>query len=218
MFESADLLGRLRTTLNVPAQDEWAEQSVLYQCLGDAQMYWQRQLALHVPELVAGPVVKLVTTDNIIWSLPSSAGIPLGRFEVYDTEWLESSLRRGASNDPSADFHDFSPTQIRVQRFGGIPYGLWARVVPMTDVINDSNQPTILFEARELLVPRAAAIMAQRGGERDPSPYLAYEQTLAWGNPLSSGDAGIIGTLKARTQTIGSPSDQGSYWWRRVGR
>lgn len=218
LYDSADLLTRLRRMLNVPTTDEWAETDTLYQYLTDAQTYWQRQLSVHVPELVSAAPVQLETSDNLTFSLPSGAGIPLGRFEVFCGRGLDMQLRRGHSSDLTADFYDVSPTSIRMVGETGSAWsgGLWTRIVPMTGTLDAANEPTIMYEARELLVPRAAAMMATRGGERDPAPYLSVEQRLAWGDPMTPADTGIIPALKSRVHTFGGPSG-GGMWWRGQG-
>ena len=81
---------------------------------------------------------------------------------------------------------------------GGAPV---ARVILAPPAIDARTQPVLRPpSARKLIVYRACALEASRGGMKDPSFFHALEQQEWIGNPLVPGSIGILGNLKKQYQ------------------
>ncbi len=106
-------------------------------------------------------------------------------------------LRPGTYWDNAADYV-WEGDRIRfargkVKAFSDGPY---ARFITPPGEISGSIEPTLKPKrARALLVYRAVALWATRGGIRDPQPYFDMEERTWVGRP-EVGDYGLLGQLK----------------------
>jgi hypothetical protein len=83
----------------------------------------------------------------------------------------------------------------RTKEFSDGPY---ARFITPPGEISASIQPTLKPKrARALLVYRAVALWASRGGTRDPQRYFDLEER-AWVGRPEIGDYGLLGQLKTQ--------------------
>ncbi len=214
-WDSADLLSRLRYLIGRPTVDEALTDAQAYQLLADAQDRVNEDLAAHVPHLNYG-APELMTTSDGGYTYSTLYDI-IGDAEIYPTLKAQP-MRCGAFWDGSADYclegtKTIRMTVNRTRSFSAGPYARYVRAdVP---AISASQAPTIKPDrARALIVFRAAALWAARGGKRDPLPYETEYTRAAWGNPLT-GSVGLIPTEKAKVFGQGSAaiSDVPSAWW-----
>lgn len=205
-FDSADLLARLRTTVNRPSTDEALTSAVGYQLLTEGQAHWTSTIAAQAPWVLMGAPTLLSSSDSgetyIFVDASANSIAPLA-VELYDTK-AGRLLRPGAYWDAGADYvwesHRIRFPQGKTKVFSNGPY---ARYVSPPTEISASVAPTLLpAHARLLVMYRAAALWASRGGMRDPSPYYESERRL-WLGDFASGDVGILGMLKTQNPFAG---------------
>lgn len=182
--------------------------------LSDAQRDIAETLAQHVPHLNYGVPVQLTTSDNKVFSLPSSAEW-IGRIEVYRTLAGEL-LVEGPFWDPSADYTVEGPSSIRITDnrtwTGAAPYVRYQARPGELDGSGAADPVLLPTAVRAAVVARAAAMFAQRGGLRDPAPYEAEVERVLWGSGTSYGQGGIIPGAKARMEGYDTPT----VWWRSI--
>jgi len=171
--------------------------------LTDAQTFFYQEFAVHVPWLLMGAMQTLTTSDSgATYVIPSSV-TPLA-VEIYSSA-TGNLLRPGPYWDANADYV-WEGAKIRIPRgktktWSGGPV---ARYITPSGVIDGSTAPTLTpTHARLLLVYRACATWARRGGMRDPRPFLAAEQELWYGDP-NAGRIGLLGALKMQNPFYGS--------------
>lgn len=205
-WDAADLLARLRTTVNRPSTDESLTDAIGYQLLTEGQAHWTNTIAAQAPWVLMGAPTLLVSTDSgttyPFIDASSNSIAPLA-VEIYDA-LAGRLLKNGAFWDSSADYV-WEGTKIRFPRgvtktFSGGPY---ARYILPPTAISASIAPTLKPDhARLLIVYRAAALWASRGGMRDPTPYYAAEK-LYWLGDFGTGDVGLLGALKNQNPFLG---------------
>lgn len=212
-WDAADLLSRLRATVNRPSTDEALTDAVGYSYLSEGQAHWTGVIAAQAPWVLMGAPTLLVSTDSGVTypfiDASSNSIAPLA-VEIYDTS-AGRLLRPGAYFDASADYV-FESRRIRfpqgrAKTFSGGPY---ARFILPPTAISASIAPTLLPEhGRLLVVYRAAALWASRGGMRDPTPYYEAERRF-WMGDFSTGDVGLLGMLKTQNPFLGGGALNGN--------
>jgi hypothetical protein len=223
-YDSADLLERCVRLSMRPTTDAQQTTADWYAFLTEAQDEWYAHFASIVPEVLYGDPVVLTSADGgytYTFGL-DAAGDPI--FPIGHVELRTS--RNGAVLLPTTDWGNVGDfllegNKIRwpngaARSFGS--EGPVARFITPPDVISASVQPVLIPKAaRMLLVHRACAKWARRGGMRDPQPFLDQEQELWLGNP-EAGVMGILGTLKTQANFSGAAAvaDDGAAWWRNI--
>jgi hypothetical protein len=167
-----------------------------YALLTEAQVQEYQNFAVHVPEVLYGAPQLLTTADSgVTYTFPSSV-FPFGSIEVYDRLTLPP-MSEGAFWDAGADYvfegDNIRMTRNRPRTFSDGPY---ARFIAPPTVIDASTQPTLVPDfSRILLVYRATAMWAERGGFRDATPFWNMWARAWYGDP-NRGDFGLLGMLK----------------------
>jgi hypothetical protein len=224
-YSSVDLLERCRRNTLRPSTDAQQLDADWYAFLTEAQDEWYAHLASICPDVLVGPPTVLTTADGgLTYTFGTDADghniFPIGHMEIR-------SHPGGAVLLPTNDWGpagDFIPCGDYIKWPNGIKrtYGTTgpvARFITPPGVIDDTHEPTLkpIF-ARGLLVPRACAKWARRGGLRDPQPFLDAEQELWLGNP-AAGTMGVLGALRTQTNFIGLQALAGgdeNAWWRNM--
>lgn len=209
-FDSADLLSRCQTLAARPATDTATAPATWYSLLTEAQAHWYNTIVAQVPWVLMNPPTLLVSTDGgTTYPFPGCV-FPLS-IEVYDALDTGRILKPSAYWDPNGDYiwegdHIRFP-QGQQQTFSNGPF---ARYVSPPGAIDASTQPTLVpSHARLLLVYRAVAEWANRGGFRDPAPFYDLERRFWYGNP-QTGDVGLLGMLKQQNPFQGGTAYQES--------
>lgn len=220
-YDSADLLARCQRNAQRPATDAAQLPADWYAFLTEAQDEWFMHFASIVPEALYGtPTVLTTTDDGLTYTFGTDADgdpiLPMGHVEVRANPG-------GAVLVPATEWssaYDFVIEGTRIRwpngarrTFSGGPI---ARFITPPGIIDASTQPTFPKFARMLLVHRACAKWARRGGLRDPQPFLDAEQEVWLGNP-EAGVMGILGMLRTQYNFTGmqavAPTDIDA-WWR----
>lgn len=204
IFDSADLLSRLRTRLARPAaaQDQALPDAALYQFLGDAQRRVVELLSAHAPEAMLGSLTKLTTSDNgATYTFGADTDATLGASPIGGLVLLASKngpiIPMAAEWDTGTDrfLWDAVNGVIRWpnQRSRSFADGPYARWVAMPGVIDASTEPTLRPKsARDLIVYEAAALAAERLGMDATVHRAAFDRR--WAEVL----------LALKTQFLGS--------------
>lgn len=201
MYDSADLLSRVKVDAQRPATDEDVTDAIWYQFLEEAQTYWIGQFAVHAPEVMYGAPELMTTSDS--GATYTVASYPLGHMEIRSSR-SGPLLRPGPDWDPNSDYTpEGQIIRIPDGRRRTFTTGPYARYVAAPGLLSGAVAPVLKpAHMRLLLVPRACYYYALRGGHRDPTPFLQKEQKLWAGDPNLSGDTGFLGQLK--TQVFGA--------------
>ena len=185
-----------------PTTDEETSDAQWYQILTEGEAHWKPIIATHCPwYLFAAPAVMSTADSGATYTFASSV-TPL-RVEIYDA--LNGVLLKPCTYwDPAGDYvwegSRIRWPQNRTRTFAaGGPY---ARIIAPPAAIDGSTASTILPDfARILLVYRAVAEWANRGGLRDPAPFKQMEKD-AWYSP--SDGTGILVQLKSQNPFQGA--------------
>lgn len=220
-WDSADLLARFQEECLRPANETGSEAFIAraYRYLSDAQSEWITTIAAVAPESQMGAPTQMVSTDEgYTYEFRDANGetvFPIGHAEVR-------ASRSGALLMPTFDASgvgDYVPEGNRIRIPNGqtraFPDGPWARFVAPGGTIDADTEPTLQPpHARILIVYRALAKWARRGGMRDPQPYLDMENE-AWLGAPNAGVHGILGALRTQHAHAGArlAVDPGA-WWR----
>lgn len=210
---AADLAAGFLAESGLPsANDEFpggATDAAIFRYLSLAQESVFRMLATLAPQSQTAAPEKLTTADGgYTYTL---ARYPFGQVELRESR-TGRRLEPGAEFSTSADFVQEGQT-IRwcngVQRtFTDGPY---ARYAPSpTDIAASAAEPTLLpAQARVLIVYRALDLWCAKGGYRDPSPFRNLFKLLAFGDPDTPGDPGIVGALRRQYYAQGGSPGRG---------
>ena len=215
LYDSADLLAKVKALAQRPASDEAITDAQWYLWLGDAQTYWMTQIATHCPDLNVTVELMASSDGGATYTLSAS---PIGHVEVRSRRNGEL-LRPGPDWDPNSDYVPEGQT-IRIPdgRTRTFTNGPYARYVKVPGALDGSTAPVLKPEfCRLLLVPQACYYYATSGGYRDPAPYLLMAQKLWAGHPNIPGDTGFLGALKAQYFGSGQAAvvaDADAAWWR----
>lgn len=201
--DSADLLARSKALAQRPAVDEQMADPDWYALLTEAQAAWFSTIAAQAPWVLVGAPTLMTTADGgETYTFPS--GIMPFYAEVYDAK--DGRLLRPCHYTDSSGDYVWEGENIRFPRgiTKSFPAGPYARYVAPPGVLDGTNQPTLQPpHARLLLVYRSAALWAERGGMRDPSPFLLLEKNFWLGNP-QTGEVGLLGLLKSQNPWLGT--------------
>ncbi len=200
LFDSAALLAECKVLAQRPSTDQQQTDANWFSFLSQAQDHWTGQFALHCPWVLMTAPTQLTSTDsNETYTFGTDADsvniVPLS--VVVYAKKDGRPLRPGTYWDSAADYV-WEGDKIRFARgktkdFSDGPY---ARFITPPGEISASIEPTLKPKrARVLLVYRAVALWASRGGVRDPQPYWDLEER-AWAGRPSIGDYGLLGQLK----------------------
>jgi hypothetical protein len=179
-WDSADLLARLKVALRRPGADLEATDPILYQLLGDAQLEVMTRVAMEAPELNYGAAQALTSSDGGKTYLTSSAAVEwIGPIEVYRDSTLKGPpLSAGALWECNKDYTVEGARTIRLTCGRAKSFSPFARFV-LKPLLLDAGTAPVLAPAslRRCVVQLAGAMFCDRGGSRDPAPYLrAYER------------------------------------------
>lgn len=212
---SAELLTEIKRRAGRPSTDAETSDTQWYNHLTVGQEYLYQLFAAHFPEALYGAPTKLSTSDNKVYTFPSSI-TPMGKVEIRASRNGEL-LTPGAEWDTNADFTQ-EGSQIRIphnktRTFSDGPY---ARFITPPDVIDANTEPTLKPpRARILIVWQGLIDWATIGGRRDPTPYLAGFQRAWQGDPRVEGSTGLLHELKSQYFAEGMGAIQTHpYWWR----
>lgn len=211
---SAELLAAFRSECGLPSvNDEFPSDSSgdnrIYDYLSLAQQEVVREIASIAPrsQWPTSPE-KLTTADGGFTY--SFASYPFGHVDIRESR-TGRLLVPGAEWDTSADYvplgQTIRMTDNRQVTFTDGPYGFYAAIPPD---ISDSQEPTLEpSHARQLILWRALSKWAKKGGLRDPSPFDAEYQRIAWGDPRLPGDIGLVGALRVQYARTGGSQVNG---------
>lgn len=203
-FDSPDLLSRCKILAARPATDTSMPDATWYALLTEAQATWTNTFAAQVPYVLMGPPTLLLSTDNgLTYPFPGCI-MPLA-VEVYDALNTARLMKPCTYWDPNGDYvwegDHIRFSQGQSQTFANGPYARW---VNPPDVLDASHAPTLVpAHCRLLLVYRAVADWANRGGFRDPKPFYEMETRFWFGDP-QRGDVGVLGALKTQNPFLGA--------------
>ena len=201
LWDAAELLARCKRMAGVPTTTEFPADADWYAWLTEAQAHWYNVFAAQAPWVLMGAPQTLTTADSgATYTFPSSV-TPLA-VEVYDSQY--DLMKNGAFWDRSADYV-WEGNKIRFPRAVSKPSTYYARYVSPPGAIDAvPTEPTLVpSHTRLLLVYRATALWATRGGMRDPTPFYEAERRF-WLGDMSIGDVGVLGALKMQNPFLGS--------------
>lgn len=222
-YDSADLLARCIRNAQQPAFGSATSTTDWYAYLSESQDEWFTIFASIVPDVLYGPSVVLTTTDDgLTYTFGTDADgdpiFPMGHIELRaapNGTVLTPTVDWGNAGDYLIDGDTIRFPNGQKRTFGGD--GPVARFITPPNVIDELTQPVLKPKfARILLVYRALAKWARRGGLRDPQPYLDQEAE-AWLGAPENGVMGILGALKTQANFSGAAAiapHSGEAWWR----
>ena len=224
-YDSADLLARCYRVAQRPTTDAQQTSVDWYAFLTEAQDEWFSHFASICPEVLYGDPVVLTSADGgYTYTFGDDADgdpiFPMGHIEIRTS-------RNGSVLTPTTDWGgsgDFLLEGNKIRWPNGATRawgttGPVARFITPPDVISATVEPVLLpKQARILLVYRACAKWARRGGLRDPQPFLDMEQEAWLGNP-EAGVNGILGMLRTQANFSGAAAVAGAddeAWYRNI--
>lgn len=212
---SAELLARCKLLASRPSTDELMTDASWYLLLTDGQQRVTEEISVHVPSLLYTTPVKMTTSDNIVYTAPSSGKIA-GALEVYGSATAQEPLIPGAYWDDTADYTIEGESTIRMigNRARTFADGPYIRYVKVSGTIDGSTQPTLLPASAHLAIVYDALIQYARisGVTADPAPWEQGKREVLWGNGLP-GSIGVIPALKMQVRPTGPGP---SRWYTRL--
>lgn len=200
-WDSADLLARFKLHALRPTNDQQITDTQIYQLLADAQFDYYQVFATHCPHVLIGAPAAMSTADSGVTYTFASSVRPL-YVEIFDSA-TGRLLVPAAYWDGCGDYV-WEGDNIRMVRGRSRSFTPYARVIAPPTVLASGVEPVLVPDyARILLVHRAVATWALRGGLRDSAPFEKKEKDEAWGDPQRPGDIGIIGNLKTQNPFAG---------------
>lgn len=224
-YDTADLLARCLRNAMRPSTDAQQETTDWYAFLAEAQDEWYNHLAVICPEALYGNPVVLSTADlGLTYTFGTDADgnniFPMGHVEIRSAPGgavLTPTVEWGNAGDYVREGDKIRWTNGVKRTFGTT--GPVARFISPPGLIDGTHEPTLKpLSARLLLVYRACAKWARRGGLRDPQPFLDQEQEAWLGNP-EAGVMGILGMLRTQYNFSGMEGTgelDGDAWWRGI--
>lgn len=210
IWDSADLLARVKRYVNRPATDESITDPDYFAFLTEAENHWKPILATHYPGPMYVPPTKLSTSDGgVTYDFPGGI-TPIGNVELYRNP-RGDPLHIGYFGDPTADAvvegDRIRMVRGRARTFSDGPYARW---VSPPGIIDAATQSTIEpAQNRILLIWDALERWAIRSGEKDPA-FFQKKRRDAWsGDPAEPGDVGILGWLKRQVWNSGEAAIAG---------
>jgi len=203
LWDSSDLLSRVKFLSNRPTTDESVTDAQWYSLITEGQSHWTNVISAQAPWVLMGPPTALTSTDGgVTFPFPGCV-FPLA-VEMYDTTTPARLLRPCTYWDSSGDYV-WEGDHIRFPQGQTNPLAVSpvARYINPPGQVDGTNPPTLQPpQARLLCVYRACAHWAERGGMRDPKPYFEMEQRY-WLGDMRTGDVGLLGALKSQNPFLG---------------
>ena len=217
-FDSADVLSRLRATLQIGSNTADATDASLYTLLSNGQRRIAQILANVAPQLnMIAPQALTSGDSGATYTLSS---YPLSNFELYDGSPNGSPIYPVGYEYIGANGYVLEGLTIRWPggRTRTFANGLYARYNPVPVAITASVAPSIKpSDAQQGVVYAAAEEFAMQGGAMDPSPYSTALRRFLYGDPNTPGDVGLIGRVQTQSRRQGLQSAMrgfGGAWWR----
>ena len=202
LWDRSDCLARCKRVALRPANDTQMADADWYALLTEAQAHYQPVFAAHFPSYYWSAPTQMTSADGGATYTFSGSITPL-KVEIYDSP-TGNLLRPSAYWDGSGGYV-WEGSRIRFPEANtvtfpsGAPY---ARTISPPGIIDASTDPTLLPDfARVLLVYRAVAEWAVRGGLRDATPFQQLEQRT-WFDPATG--TGILVQLKSQNPFLGA--------------
>lgn len=212
VYDSADLLQRLRDLSGRPATDELLTDTLGYTLLADAQRQVVLDIAARVPQHLMGPPTLLTSTDGgYTYTFGSdddgNAAFVVGHCEVYARDGGQQ-LVASSYGDGEGDFV-IEGDRIRIPRGQSRTFtlGPYARYVKVPLLLNASVQPILKpVWGRQAIVYGALMRFAALGLMRDDK---------AWGEWYNDELARILLSIRSAFLTQGAPASlrQRRPWW-----
>lgn len=209
LFDSADILSRIKALLNRPTTDEVFSDAQLYQFAGDAQRRVVSLIAMHCPEAMYGAPTLLSTSDSGATYTFGSGVSPIGHIELRESP-TGAMIPPASSWDNTTLGYLFEAEKIRWpgQKTRTFADGPYCRFITMPGVLDGSTAPTLKPEfARELIVYDACERAAIRSGGIDPAPY-AQMFNVRWPEILQA-----IVTAHHGAGGVAVQGGVGGVWW-----
>lgn len=225
-YDTADLVARCQRVALRPTTDAQQTTADWYAFLSEAQDEWYHTFATICPQVLYGNPTVMTTADlGLTYTFgtdPDGNNIfPMGSVEIRANPGgplLLPTVEWGVMNDYVQEGDHIRWANNTKRQFGTT--GPVARFITPPYLIDATHAPVLKpVDARMLLVYRACAKWARRGGLRDPQPFLDQEQEAWLGNP-DAGVNGILGMLKTQFAFSGmegiQAQDQDVAWWRSI--
>ena len=225
-LDSADLLAKCQRAAMRPTTDAQQSPADWYAFLSEAQDEYYNTFAAICPQVLYSPPTVMTTADG---GLTYTFGVDSDGRNIFPMGSVE--VRTSPNSSVLVPTTDWSNTGGFVQEGDHIRWpngrkltfgttGPTARFIAPPGIIDDTHQPTLMpYSARLLLVYRACAKWARRGGLRDPQPFLDQEMEVWLGNP-ANGVMGILGMLKLQYGFSGNEGLGDEYgdarWWANI--
>ena len=210
LFDSADLLARLRLALNRPTSDEAMSDADCYSFLTEAQQDVAQRIAFECPEEMYGALTLLTTADSgatytFGTDADAAAICPMGRILLLASK-TGPEIPPGDDNSGSTSAFIFEDDKIRwpgakTRTFADGPY---ARFVTPPGLLSAAVAPVIPKPARGMLPYKAAAMAASLRLGLNGAPF-EEEYEKRWFTYLATAKT------KYRSQT--SAAGQGGQWF-----
>lgn len=211
LYDSADIIRRVKLRLNRPTVDEALADADLYDFATEAQDDITKRLAIYSPDALWPAPTALTSSDGgatftFGTDTDSAAIFALGKFRVYAT--LDD-----IPDEPLTEGVDYTTegTKIRTPNNdvqSSPDGGPWSQYVAPSNVISAAVQPTIPKMARLALISKTAAKAASRLRLTDLAGEQEQQYEIDWSR--------ILETI--RTQSWGKgglPVQQRrGRWWR----
>lgn len=209
-YDSADLLARALDEAGVPSDQDFPSSATWYRWLSDGQEHWVGQIAIHVPWVMMGDPTLITSADSgetyTFGTDDDGEDITPLAVQVYaakDGRLLYPNTYWNPNGDYVWEGDKIRFARGKTKQFSDGPY---ARFVTPPDPITSGDEPTLKpVRARKLIVYRACALWAARGGLKNPSVFYDLEDR-AWLGVPARGDYGLLGELKNQNPLQGMES------------
>lgn len=207
LYDSSDLLVRVKLYAARPANDELLSDGQWYALLTEAEKEWVGTIAAMYPYPMLGPPVKMSSQDSGRTYHFSASATPLA-VQIFDAP-NGALMRPGAYWDSDAGYV-WEGERIRFPRNGTRTFadGPYARAVyPPTGNLSAAATMTLKPDYTRILVVYRTLIKYHSIGDlRDPEVWERREREAWMGNPKQPGDIGILGQLKLSNPFYGAAS------------
>jgi hypothetical protein len=216
--DAADLLDRAKRLGGVPTTTEFPADADWYAWITEAHAHWVAVIAAQAPWAMTEAPILLTSADSGETYTFAGSISPL-TVELYDTK--DGRLLAPAGYHNSGGDYVWEGDKIRFP--GGVKKtfsnGPYARYITPPTTVDGSTAPTLkpAYARVLLVVPRAVAFWAERGGMRDPTAFYRME-TKAWMGDPERGDIGVLGQLKMSNPWLGLSAypPRTLAWWESI--
>jgi hypothetical protein len=208
-WDAADLVARCNREAGITAQSTFPDDDDWYAWLTEAQEHWYGQFSIHFPVLHMGAPTLITSSDGgYTYYFPNDDdGDPIHPLAVQLFQSQSGRPLHPGTFWSDADYV-WEGDHIRFPRGNAKSFsdGPYARFITPPGTIGAADEPTLKPKrARKLMVYRACALWATRGGKRDPRAFYTLEAVFWSGRP-DSGDLGLLGELKMQNPMQGMES------------